>query len=499
MNRPIRWYDYLSINIYFLGLTMLAQTNGLVYPLLVQQFVGESVKGSYLGTLRLWTLMMALLTQAVWGLLSDRSTLPGGRRRPFIFLGTLASLVFIAAIGFSAGLAGLSGFWFLFAVAVLLSVALNAGQAAQQGLIPDLVPDKQRGKFSGIKAILEIPLPLILVSFTVAKLISKGNMWAGILLAMGVLTVAMLVTMLAPEERQKQAPAPFNWTPILRLALMTGVFTAIILGVGQAVKVLGGIAVTGSVSGMVLALGISGLAAMLIAVGLGVWVSVRISIGEAAARRSPSFTWWVINRLAFLVGIINLSTFAVYFIQARLGLEREKAAGPASLLIMVVGVFILVTALPSGWLADRFGRKPLVAFSGLLAATGTLVALLSPSLIFIYIGGCLIGISAGLFYTANWALGTDLVPQGEAGRYLGISNLAGAGAGAVGAYIGGPIADYFTANAPQVQGLGYVVLFAIYGTLFLLSAVALLKVREPSAALAGEPHGAPVPPVVTEN
>jgi MFS family permease len=97
----------------------------------------------------------------------------------------------------------------------------------------------------------------------------------------------------------------------------------------------------------------------------------------------------------------------------------------------------------------------------------------------IYIGGCFIGMATGVFYTANWALGTGLVPKAEAGRYLGISNLAGAGAGAVGAYIGGPIADYFTVHVPEVPGLGYVLLFTVYGALFLLSVVALIRVREP--------------------
>jgi MFS family permease len=76
-------------------------------------------------------------------------------------------------------------------------------------------------------------------------------------------------------------------------------------------------------------------------------------------------------------------------------------------------------------------------------------------------------------------LGTSLVPRDEAGRYLGISNLAGAGAGAVGAYIGGPVADFFTRTTPDISGLGYVVLFAIYGLLFLLSTLLLLKVEEP--------------------
>jgi len=207
---------------------------------------------------------------------------------------------------------------------------------------------------------------------------------------------------------------------------------------------------------------------------------VRISIGTEAARANPSFTWWVVNRLAFFVGTTNLSTFAVYFLQGRLGLVREQAAGPAAWLMTVIGIFILLSALPSGWLGDRFGHKLLVGVAGLLAALGVLIALLSPSMTIIYIGGSFIGIATGLFFTANWALGTELVPQGEAGRYLGISNLAGAGAGAVGAYIGGPIADFVTARLPGLPGVGYILLFGLYGVMFLVSVLALQRVRQPA-------------------
>ncbi len=83
-----------------------------------------------------------------------------------------------------------------------------------------------------------------------------------------------------------------------------------------------------------------------------------------------------------------------------------------------------------------------------------------------------------MFYTASWALGTDLVPKEEAARYLGISNLAGAGAGAVGAYIGGPIADFLTAHGPAVPGIGYIVLFSIFGLLFLFSSASLTLIHE---------------------
>ncbi len=476
MTRPLRWYDYLSVNIYFLGLTIVSQTNIVVIPLLVQQFIGQEAQGSFTGTLRLWTLMIALLAQAFFGMLSDRSTLPWGRRRPFILIGTVLDLVFIALIAYSERLQGMTGYTFLFIIVILLQISSNIAQSAQQGLIPDLVPQEKRGIFSGIKSVLEVPLPLILIALFIGPLI-KTNMSLGIFIAMGILLLTMLLTMLAPEKRNPEKPAPLDWMPIVRLVGMTVAFTAIILVMGSGVGLMDSLlANVQQVSLLLIVIGVAGLIAMLLAIAFGVWFSVNVSIGREAARKNRSYTWWVINRLAFLVGAINLSTFAVFFIQGRLGFEKRAAAGPASTLIMFVGIFILVSALGSGWLADRFGRKMLVMVAGLLAAAGVFVALTYPSLTVIYIGGCLIGIGTGLFYTANWALGTDLVPKDQAGKYLGISNLAGAGAGAVGAYIGGPIADFFTVHVPQSPGLGYLLIFVIYGLLFLLSAAALTQV-----------------------
>lgn len=478
MDRIVRWYDYITFNIFWLGITALSQTmTPLIVPLLVQQFVGEAVKGASYGNLRLWTLMVALLAQAFWGMLSDHSTSAWGRRRPFIFGGTIAMVICVILVGLTSGLEGMTGYWILFAIIVLMMISSNAAHAAQQGLIPDLVPNEKRGIFSGIKAIFEIPLPVIITAFVIGKLVAANNMWGAILVVIAIILVTMGITMFVPEKRLESAPA-LNWKPFGQLLLMTAVFTVIILGMGWVSKFANTLLASQFTSNpwiLIVGSGLIGLIAMLVAVTLGVVASIRASLGSEA-KATPGFTWWVVNRLAFLVGANNLASFTVYFLQGRLGYVQSEAAGPGSKLTMFVGIFILLSALPSGWLTDKFGRKPMVVLAGILAAVGTAIALSVPNLTVIYIGGCFIGAGMGLFYTANWALGTEIVPKEQAGRYLGISNLAGAGAGAIGAYIGGPIADFITNQVPSMPGIGYVTLFVIYGLLFLLSTLALLGI-----------------------
>jgi MFS family permease len=174
------------------------------------------------------------------------------------------------------------------------------------------------------------------------------------------------------------------------------------------------------------------------------------------------------------------------------------------MLVAVITVFLLISALTSGYLADgvvavprgtgirhrlmgflvrlattarlhTLGRRGFLIVAGVVASVGTGIFLISPNLPLLVVGGCIIGVGVGMFWSISWALGTELAPPEEAGKYLGISNLAGAGAGIVGAGIGGPMADFFNLARP---GLGYLVIFAIYSVLFLLSSVVMRGVKE---------------------
>jgi MFS family permease len=470
MERKIRWYDYLTINIFYFAITARSQTLALIVPLLVQAFVGEDVKGTALGNIRLWGLMAALLFQALAGILSDRSTSRMGRRRPFILIGALSEVVVFIAIGVIAStLEGMTGYWVLFGAYLLSMLSSNTGHAAAQGLIPDIVPESEHGIFSGFKAFFELPAPLIFVSFVVSKLVGAGNIWGALLVLIGVMVVCAAIAMLTPEKPIKEPPFEMNWKPVLRLVAMTGIFTVVILGTGALVNYANNL--TGrlpNVSSLIATVAIAVLG-MMIAVILGVWASVRISIGGKGKENNTSFTWWIVNRLSFLVGSTNLSVFAVYFLQERFpGQEGAGIEELFGLLMLFVGLSIFISSIPAGWLTDKFGRKPVCALSGVLATIGTIVVTISVNVTMLYVGGVMIGVAMGFFYSASWALGTTLVPKEQAGRYLGIQNLAGAGAGAIGAYIGGPIGD----------AAGFTLLMSIFGFLFLVSTLALFGVNE---------------------
>ncbi|PKO22425.1 MAG: hypothetical protein CVU38_09355 [Chloroflexi bacterium HGW-Chloroflexi-1] len=489
MKRDMRWYDHISINFYWLGINIASSIiTPVLLPYLVVLFMPPEQKNTYLATVRVIGLAVAMLVQPLAGMLSDRSTLRWGRRRPFIAAGALLNVLFLFIIGASPAFLGSSldgftrtvfGVTAAYAVLLigigLLQVSSNVGHGALQGLIPDLAPENQRGRASGVKAVMEL-LPVFLVIF-IGPLVDAGKIWLTVGIIMAGFVSTMLITVLAVhEEPLREKPAGGMRESFLRLLGLTVLFVAVTRGAVWLVRGSGAwLSGQGATIGVQVAVvGLAGLIGMAGAIFVGVYYGAWLGIGKAA-RQQSSFIWWVVNRLLFLAAVGSIQGFAQYFL--RDVLHIPNAATMTTVLLAVVAVFLLPSALSGGYLADRFGRKRLVGLSGLVAAAGTVLLLFATNLPLVIVSGCIIGIGAGTFMATNWALGTDLVPKREAGKYLGISNLAGAGAGIVGAGIGGPMADFFNALRP---GLGYLVIFAIYAGLFLLSTATLTRIRPPA-------------------
>jgi len=81
--RAMRWYDYVTVNLFWLGLNIRnTAVGGVFMPYLVAAFVAPDVKNTALSTMRTVGLIVAMLVQPAVGLLSDRNTSRFGRRRP---------------------------------------------------------------------------------------------------------------------------------------------------------------------------------------------------------------------------------------------------------------------------------------------------------------------------------------------------------------------------------------------------------------------------------
>jgi MFS family permease len=476
--KRLRWYDYLFVNIFWLGLNIRNTAVGSYFmPYLVATFVPESIMNTALGALRSAGLVIAMLVQPAAGLMSDRSTSRFGRRRPYILVGAVFDCLFLAAIAFSWD------YWALLISILLLQFSSNVSHGPLQGLIPDLVPEDQRGRASAIKAIMEL-LPVILVGLTIAKMLGAGHLTGAVMVtALLLLVIAVITLIFVKETPLAEKPSTPFWPPMLRVFGMLGGLLAGGLAGLLGGGLLGGLAyLVALLSGskelaIAVGVGVGGAVAMIISVIAGVWAGCLGTLGKEA-RQQSSFVWWIGNRLMFLAAVTSLQGSIYYFLMYAFDLTVEDASNVTGTLTSVLGVFILLSALVSGWISDRVGRKRLVFISGIVAALGNLLLLITiwvPEMIIVYGAGMVIGVAAGLFMTANWALGTDLVPSEEAGRYLGISNLAGAGAGIVGAGIGGLVADAING---YFMGFGYFAIFAAYAILFALSSVVLLGVRK---------------------
>jgi MFS family permease len=88
-----------------------------------------------------------------------------------------------------------------------------------------------------------------------------------------------------------------------------------------------------------------------------------------------------------------------------------------------------------------------------------------------------VGVGIGLFLTSNWALVNKLAPLAEAGIFLGLTNLATAGSGAMGRLLG-PVIDLLN-NANPGAFVGYTTMF-IFGAICTGgSALLLSRVKAP--------------------
>ncbi len=194
-----------------------------------------------------------------------------------------------------------------------------------------------------------------------------------------------------------------------------------------------------------LAAGAAGTAIVLVAaVALMLVLVPRDASAQAptAASRGlpPGLASLVAARFLFLFGTYAVGRFLLLLVAERLAIPAERAADEAGGLLALFTLVTAVSAIASGWLADRVSRRDLMASGALVAAAGIAGLVPSLGLAGLVAGGLLMSVGTGAFVTANWAATTLIVPAHASGRLMGVANL-GTALAAAGAGLIGPLID----------------------------------------------------------
>lgn len=181
----------------------------IVIPSQLLNYVADANKGRYLGLLLGIGAVVVLISQPLFGAISDRAAFGVGRRRPFIFIGVLGNIIGLSimylARSFSIFLIGF----------LLVQFMNNIAAAPYQALLPDLVPHSQRGSASGYMGLMLI-LSQVAAFGTVGLLVSEGHLLLTYSIIAVLLFVLMVITIMFVKEVPIEKPEKFVFNDFIK-------------------------------------------------------------------------------------------------------------------------------------------------------------------------------------------------------------------------------------------------------------------------------------------
>jgi len=423
--RRISWQGMLVLSAFWFAIAYVVNSQGsFIIPRLINGFLKSG--SIHPTTVHLWFISLSLDKNTYVAILDTFGALFAVVWQPAIgalsdrsrfAIGRRRPYIMIGVVGdivFLTLMALATSFWGLVLVYVFFQMASNTVQGPYQGMLPDQVPEDQRSEASGYYGGIQL-LGTIVGFVVVGAILSQA----------------------------------------LPLAIFSTVAVAAICGV-------------------------------IVIVGVQDVITTRLDDRPAAKtillsfavdlRRHRDFAWLMTSRLFFLMAPVGISTYALYFLQDTFHLTEAQASITSSALLSAVVVCAAIASFVGGFAAERFGKKRFIAAACVIGALGAGLLVLAPSIPLVLAFGTIVGISLGIFLSVDWAFMTDLIPKAEAGRFMGLSNVATASAGVFARPILGPIIDSF--NHHRTSAAGYRVMFGIVAVFYLIALADLQPVHE---------------------
>jgi MFS family permease len=399
----------------------------ITMPSQIKAAVGDESKGSALGLALAAGAIISMLAAPVFGSLSDRIHLPGGRRKPWIVIGTVGTIIGLFGLAYllqPGHPESLVGWTLAFLVVELFN---NVATGPYSALIPDLVPPEQRGSASGWLGLMIMLGTFVggAMGFTLDSIGMSGIYFV----LMGIMALGALATVLGVKEPEtRRALPPFKLVDFLR--------------------------------------------------------------GLIEPFKHSDFTWVFLTRLLVTMGIFTVQEFIQYYmadvirppyILAGLGQVADTAETAVSFFLPMLLLGAIITTLLAGAMSDRYGRKKLVYLSGALMGAVCLVFVLFHSFTLAIVMGIIFGLGYGAYESVDWALASDVLPSmDDYAKDMGVWHVAMVLPQVIATPIAGFLLDNFqrVGAARGVDNLGYTVIFLIAVVYFALGTVFVKQIKK---------------------
>ncbi len=188
----------VTLSIYWFGIqTIWGGLNITIIPGRLDD-LSRDTQGTLLAIIMIAGAIAPIIIQPTIGVISDYTVTRWGRRKPYIVIGSLLDVVFLAGIAFNNDFVSLVAFYFL------LQVSSNFAQGPFQGYVPDLVPAQQVGTASGLMGLM-----LTLGTIAGVGIATLGGILDNVplgILALGVVEVITMVVLIATVDEGRAAP-----------------------------------------------------------------------------------------------------------------------------------------------------------------------------------------------------------------------------------------------------------------------------------------------------
>lgn len=400
--------------------------------------VGDAAQGTFLGWLTTIASLVALFLPPLVGSLSDHTASRFGRRHPYIIAGGVLLVASAPLLVISSGLvmflAGLS----------LLHLGVNTMMPAYQSLVPDHVPERQRGEASGYVGALTIlgnMVGLGLAAYLLGNVSQhsyttdfiRHNAGIYYIVMISLMVVGILVTVLGvrpvPFQPQPRSPADAQKPRRERFEQWF----------------------------------------------VHSWIDPW---------RKHNFTNVFLTRASIMLALAMFMTFVEYYF-AHVQRVTNFVETTAVIAVFALGGGV-VSGIVFGILSDRFKRRaPIVSIATIFMSFTSLAFVVLPSngiapgnfSLLLWLLGVCFGLGHGAFSSVDWALSIDVLPSlKEAGKDLGLWSASFTIPAMIAPLLGGII--LVIADNYHAVDLGYRLIFLVASAFLIVAAICVLFVRE---------------------